>query len=76
LWLIPRFFGSLVWTSLAAWPAHAGTDSVAAGMRAPDLKRLQLGDADAWDTAFDWLWPTALAVAAGRKLKEVRAFLR
>ena len=32
-------------------------------MKASDLKRLQSGDADAWDAAFDWLWPTAFAVA-------------
>jgi RNA polymerase sigma factor (sigma-70 family) len=30
---------------------------------APDLKALRLGDADAWDQAFRWLWPTAFAVA-------------
>lgn len=29
----------------------------------PDLKALQCGDADAWNVAFDWLWPTAFAVA-------------
>ncbi len=32
-------------------------------MTAPDLKALRLGDADAWDQAFRWLWPTAFAVA-------------
>ncbi len=32
-------------------------------MNAPDLKALQQGDARAWDAAFDWLWPTAFAVA-------------
>jgi hypothetical protein len=30
---------------------------------APDLKALRLGDADAWDQAFRWLWPAAFAVA-------------
>jgi RNA polymerase sigma factor (sigma-70 family) len=29
----------------------------------PDLKALRQGNADAWDEAFRWLWPTAFAVA-------------
>lgn len=29
----------------------------------PSLEALQSGDADAWNAAFDWLWPTAFAVA-------------
>ncbi len=29
----------------------------------PDLRALQRGDADAWDAAFEWLWPGAFAVA-------------
>lgn len=32
-------------------------------MNPPDLRALQQGDADAWDAAFDWLWPTAFTVA-------------
>src|SRR5438874_1423771 len=32
-------------------------------MTAPDLRALQSGDADAWDEAFQWLWPTVFAVA-------------
>ncbi len=32
-------------------------------MSLPDLHALQQGEADAWDTAFRWLWPTAFAVA-------------
>lgn len=32
-------------------------------MDLPDLKALQRGEADAWSAAFDWLWPTAFAVA-------------
>jgi RNA polymerase sigma factor (sigma-70 family) len=32
-------------------------------MNPPDLRALQTGDADAWNAAFDWLWPTAFAVA-------------
>jgi len=28
-----------------------------------NLRALQAGDADAWDEAFRWLWPVALAVA-------------
>ena len=32
-------------------------------MNVPDLQALRTGDADAWDAAFDWLWPTAFAVA-------------
>ncbi len=32
-------------------------------MNPPDLRALQSGDADAWNAAFDWLWPTAFAVA-------------
>ncbi|MBI2928051.1 MAG: RNA polymerase sigma factor [Verrucomicrobia bacterium] len=35
----------------------------------PNLTALRKGDADAWDTAFDWLWPTAFAVAR-TKLQE------
>lgn len=29
----------------------------------PDLRALQTGNADAWDEAFRWLWPTVFAVA-------------
>jgi RNA polymerase sigma factor (sigma-70 family) len=29
----------------------------------PDLRALRIGDADAWDDAFRWLWPTAFAAA-------------
>ena len=32
-------------------------------MQIRDLCALQQGDADAWDKAFRWLWPTAFAVA-------------
>ena len=32
-------------------------------MPAPNLEALKRGDADAWDEAFDWLWPAAFAVA-------------
>ena len=32
-------------------------------MNPPDLHSLQSGDADAWNAAFDWLWPTVFAVA-------------
>lgn len=32
-------------------------------MNPPSLLALQSGDADAWNAAFDWLWPTAFAVA-------------
>lgn len=32
-------------------------------MNLPDLRGLQQGDQGAWDAAFDWLWPTAFAVA-------------
>lgn len=32
-------------------------------MNLPNLRALQTGDADAWNAAFDWLWPTAFAVA-------------
>lgn len=32
-------------------------------MNPPDLRSLQSGDPDAWNAAFDWLWPTAFAVA-------------
>ena len=32
-------------------------------MNTPDLRALQIGDADAWDAAFCWLWPTVFAVA-------------
>src|SRR2546425_366636 len=35
----------------------------AARVDTPDLRGLQQGDADAWDQAFSWLWPTAFAVA-------------
>src|SRR5438445_3454396 len=29
----------------------------------PDLRALQSGDADAWEGAFQWLWPVVFAVA-------------
>src|SRR5438309_1280567 len=29
----------------------------------PDLRALQSGDPDAWDEAFQWLWPSVFAVA-------------
>jgi RNA polymerase sigma factor (sigma-70 family) len=32
-------------------------------MNLPELKPLQEGDDGAWEAAFDWLWPTAFAVA-------------
>lgn len=32
-------------------------------MNPHDLHALQAGDESAWDAAFDWLWPTAFAVA-------------
>ena len=35
-------------------------------VEAPDLGALQCGDADAWDTAFHWLWPVTFAVAQGK----------
>jgi RNA polymerase sigma factor (sigma-70 family) len=34
-----------------------------AAVNAPSLQALRQGDADAWDDAFRWLWPTAFAVA-------------
>jgi RNA polymerase sigma factor (sigma-70 family) len=34
-----------------------------AAVNAPNLQALRQGDADAWDEAFGWLWPTAFAVA-------------
>ncbi len=37
--------------------------SQTAPVSAPDLNALKRGDADAWDTTFKWLWPTAFAVA-------------
>ena len=40
-------------------------DSLAAGMNTPDLQLLRQGDAEAWDAAFKWLWPVAVAVAQG-----------
>lgn len=35
-------------------------------MDTPDLQALKNGDQDAWDLAYDWLWPTALAVVQGK----------
>ena len=35
----------------------------------PDLNRLQDGDPDEWNKAFDWLWPTAFAVAKNKLYK-------
>jgi RNA polymerase sigma factor (sigma-70 family) len=32
-------------------------------MSVPDLNALRSGDADTWNAAFDWLWPTVFAVA-------------
>ena len=34
-----------------------------ARMNPPVLRALQTGDAEAWDEAFRWLWPTVFAVA-------------
>lgn len=34
-------------------------------MTTPDLRLLQQGDPDAWDSAFEWLWPVVFAVANG-----------
>ena len=31
-------------------------------MSGPNLKARQSSDADAWNAAFDWLWPTVFAV--------------
>ena len=35
----------------------------------PDLNRLQDGDPYEWDKAFNWLWPTAFAVAKNKLYK-------
>jgi len=32
-------------------------------VNSPDLHALQVGDPEAWDAAFRWLWPTVFAVA-------------
>ena len=32
-------------------------------MNGPDLRALQTGEAEAWDEAFRWPWPTVFAVA-------------
>jgi RNA polymerase sigma factor (sigma-70 family) len=45
-------------TSFSTIPGVAGLI-----VNAPTLKALQTGDADAWDEAFRWLWPTVFAVA-------------
>jgi RNA polymerase sigma factor (sigma-70 family) len=36
---------------------------VAATMNPPDLQLLRAGQPDAWDAAFQWLWPAVFAVA-------------
>jgi hypothetical protein len=43
--------------------SHEQTTNLAIPMNLPDLQALQTGDADAWNAAFDWLWPTVFAVA-------------
>ena len=35
-------------------------------MSAPNLQALQQGDAEAWDAAFRWLWPTAFCAAKSK----------
>lgn len=35
-------------------------------MNIPELTDLRRGDPQAWDVAFQWLWPTALAVAQSK----------
>ena len=32
-------------------------------MNPPDLQSLKAGQAEAWDVAFQWLWPVVFAVA-------------
>lgn len=32
-------------------------------MNVPNLHALQIGDSEAWDAVFDWLWPVVFAVA-------------
>ena len=43
--------------------AHLRAFGIMTTITTPDLKALRLGDASAWDEAYGWLWPTALAVA-------------
>ena len=43
-----------------------GSDSIRAAVQTPDLAKLQKGDAAEWRLAFDWLYPTALAVARNK----------
>jgi len=38
-------------------------------MEAPNLDLLTAGDEDTWDRAFQWLWPTAYAVARNKLFK-------
>lgn len=33
------------------------------GMNLPSIEELQSGDSEAWDVAFDWLWPKAYNIA-------------
>ena len=41
----------------------AGLRTCSSIVNLPDLGALKTGDANAWDEAFAWLWPTVFAVA-------------
>jgi RNA polymerase sigma factor (sigma-70 family) len=49
-------------SDLKTW--HAGWSScMFSTVSLPDLGALKTGDANAWDEAFDWVWPAVFAVA-------------
>ena len=43
-----------------------GADSIRTAVQTPDLAKLQEGDSAEWQLAFDWLYPTAFAVARNK----------
>jgi hypothetical protein len=48
---------------LAGAESFGGIGLVVKVMSVLSLRALQQGNADAWDEAFNWLWPTAFVVA-------------
>ena len=58
---LTTFFGTAFLTLKLGMPA--GLRACFSTVNLPDLGALKTGDANAWDEAFNWLWPTVFAVA-------------
>jgi hypothetical protein len=41
-------------------------------MNPPDLQSLRAGQPEAWDAAFQWLWPVVFAVAINPIIRQTR----